>query len=57
MNQPPFVAGSRELNIRGHNEGHEQIKRAVLKVAAAMMVKGVQVGGPDSPTGLTRFVP
>ena len=50
-------AAERELNIRGHDQGHERVKRVGLRMVAAMMAKGVQAGDLDWSTGPTRFVP
>jgi hypothetical protein len=50
-------AAERELNIRGHDHGHERVKGVVLRVVAAMMARGVQAGDLACSTGPTRFVP
>lgn len=47
----------RRLNILGQDQGHEQAKRVVLKIVAAMVAKGVQADDLDSSKGSTRFAP
>lgn len=50
-------AAEEELNIRSHDQGHERVKRVVLRIVAAMVAKGVQAGDLDWSTRPTRFVP